>query len=828
MECCLSPQEQLLEDQFAGRENKFRTSRAHARAFKILDRVQNLTPKVDVERGKYFTESMRQTEGEALILRWAKALYNIAEKITVYIDDDQLLVGRAGCQGRYGILYPELDGDFLDLAIAELDKRDVSPFIIEPQDGKMITEEIAPYWKGKTFHENLAQALPPDTLKLTYEPDNPLLSRFIVNETASFRSSLQWVHDYERVLRRGFGGIRQEAAEKLAALDPFSPDDNCRKKPFLEAVVTVCDAIILWANRHAALARQMAEAETDPQRKQELELIAETCARVPEHPARNFYEAMQSQWFTQMFSRIEQKTGTIISNGRMDQYLYPYYQADLEAGRIDEDQAVELFECMWVGMAQFIDLYISPTGGAFNEGYAHWEAVTVGGQTPDGRDATNDLTYLILRSKREFPLHYPDLAARIHARSPKRYLWEVAETIKEGSGFPKLINDEEVIPLHLSKGATFEEIYDYAVSGCAEIRMPNRDTYTSGCAYINYAAALEMALYNGRMQRHGDELIGLETGDPTKFTEWEQFWDAYLAQQLNFLKHAFVQQHIIINLRPHHFAVPMSSALHDLCMASYTDLHAPHIEGGIDLGYFECIGYGTVVDSLAAIKKLVFEEKKLTMAEIIEALQDNFQGREDVRAMLRNAPCYGNNDPYPDSIAKEIDRTSLEFTKKYASELGVNLDLRLVPFTSHVPFGKVISATPNGRYAYTPLSDGSSASHGADINGPTAVLLSNFASKNYDYKERAARLLNVKLTPGCVTGDQGTEKLVSFIKTWCDLRLWHIQFNIINRDTLVAAQKDPDKYRNLIVRIAGYSAYFCDLSKDLQDDLIARTEHTYI
>lgn len=254
----------------------------------------------------------------------------------------------------------------------------------------------------------------------------------------------------------------------------------------------------------------------------------------------------------------------------------------------------------------------------------------------------------------------------------------------------------------------------------------------------------------------------------------------------------------------------------------------PHIEGGIDLGYFECIGYGTVVDSLAAIKKLVFEEKKLTMAEIIEALQGNFQGREDVRAMLKNAPCYGNNDPYPDSIAKEIDRTSLEFTKKYARELGVNLDLRLVPFTSHVPFGKVISATPNGRYAYTPLSDGSSASHGADVNGPTAVLLSNFASKNYDYKERAARLLNVKLTPGCVAGDQGTEKLVSFIKTWCDLRLWHIQFNIINRDTLLAAQKDPDKYRNLIVRIAGYSAYFCDLSKDLQDDLIARTEHTYI
>ncbi len=455
MECCLSPQEQRIQDQIQGIENKFRNQQCHQRAFKILDRVQTLTPVVDVERGKYFTESMRQTEGQPLILRWAKAMMNIARNITVYIDEDQLLVGRAGVQGRYGILYPELDGDFLDLAIAELDKREVSPFIIKEEDAKVINKEIAPYWKGKTFHENLAKALPADTLKYTYEPSNPLLSRFIVNETASFRSSLQWVHDFEKVLKRGFKGLKEEAESKLRALDPYSPLDNTQKRPFLEAVILVCDAVVLWANRHSRLAKEMAARESDPQRKKELEEIAEICAWVPENPARNFREAMQSQWFVQMFSRIEQKTGTIISNGRMDQYLYPYYQQDLQAGVLSEDEAIELFECMWVGMAQFIDLYISPTGGAFNEGYAHWEAVTVGGQTRDGRDATNDLTYLILRSKREFPLHYPDLAARIHARAPKRYLWEVAETIKEGSGFPKLIYDEEVIPLHLAQGATF-------------------------------------------------------------------------------------------------------------------------------------------------------------------------------------------------------------------------------------------------------------------------------------------------------------------------------------------------------------------------------------
>ncbi|WP_089608549.1 (2S)-3-sulfopropanediol dehydratase [Dehalobacterium formicoaceticum] len=824
MECCarvLSPHEQRIQDEIMGKAS----IEGRERVFGILNSFQGQRPSVDVERAQYFTESFKETEGELLTLRWAKALKHIAENITVYIDDQQLLAGRIGHPGRYGILYPELDGDFLDLAVKDLPKRVESPFNLSNKDGDIIINEIAPYWKGKTFHEEFAQSLPEDTLKLTYDPKDLLKSRFIVNETASFRSSIQWVHDYEKVLKIGFKGIKEKAQKQMAALDPMSPADNVEKKPFLEAIITVCDAIVLWANRHAKLAAELAAKETDPQRKAELEGIAERCAWVPENPARNFHEAMQSQWFTQMFSRLEQKTGTVVSNGRMDQYLYPYYKKDLAEGKITPEKATELIELMWVAMAQFIDLYISPAGGAINEGYAHWEAVTVGGQTPDGRDATNDLTYIFLQSKREFPLNYPDLAARIHARAPERYLWEVAETIKEGSGFPKLINDEEVIPLHLAKGATFEEIYDYAVSGCAEIRMPNRDTYTSGNPYINYAAALEMLLYNGKMKTYGDEQLGLETGDLREFKTWDELWNAYIAQQDNFLKHAFIQQHHVISNRAKHFAAPLGSAMHDLCMKNCIDLHQPNIEGGINLGYFECIGYATVVDSLAAIKKLVFEEKKLTMAELLEALESNFEGKEVIRQMLLNAPKYGNNDEYADSIAKDMDLASLEYTKKYSKELGVHLDLRYVPFTSHVPFGKVVSATPNGRKAWTPLSDGSSASQGADTHGPTAVMLSNFESKNYDHRERAARLLNIKFSPKCVAGDEGTAKLVSYIRTFCDLKLWHVQFNIVNKATLLAAQDDPEKYRNLLVRVAGYSAYFVDLSPELQQDIIERTEH---
>jgi formate C-acetyltransferase len=813
----------MLKSQIAGADNPMRQGRQ--RVFAILDTFDQATPVIDIERAKYFTRSMASTEGQPLVLRWAKALMEIAKNITVHIDDNQLLAGRAGGGKRYGILYPELDGDFLDVAVRELPGRTESPFTISAEDARIVVEEIAPYWKGKTYHCKLNEALPPQVHQLTFDDAEGLESRFIVNETSSFRSSIQWVHDYEKVLQRGFAGLRREAEEKLAALDQNSPTDSCAKRPFLEAIVIVCDAVTTWAKRHAAAARALAAREPNQRRRQELLQLAETCEWVPENPARNFREAVQSQWIAQMFSRLEQKTGTIVSNGRMDQYLFPYYEADVKAGRIDEQGATELLECMWLGMAQFIDLYLSPTGSAFNEGYAHWEALTVGGQTPDGRDATNELTYVILRSKREFPLHYPDLAARIHSRSPERYLWEVAETIKEGSGFPKLINDEEVVPLYVSKGASFAEALDYAVSGCTEARMPNRDTYTSGGAYVNIVAALEMVLYNGRMVKYGDQLLGEETGELAELTTWEALWRAYETQHTHLLKTAFHQQYIINKLRPQHFAQPMGSAMHDLCMKHCLDLHTEQIPEGINLGYFECIGFGTLVDSLAAIKKLVYDDQKLTLEELVEACRGNFEGREEIRQMLMRAPCYGNNDPVADDIAREVDRLSVEFGKRYSPELGMHNDVRYVPFTSHVPFGKIVSATPNGRRAWTPLSDGSSASHGADVNGPTSVLMSNYQSKNMGLRDRAARMLNIKLTPKCVEGEAGTDKLVSFIRTFCDLKLWHVQFNVINRATLLAAQQNPELYRNLIVRIAGYSAYFCDLSDELQDDLIRRTEH---
>ncbi len=816
--CCLSPQEERLARKSVNRAGR-------ERVYAILDRIQFTIPHVDVERARYFTESMRSTEGELLTLRWAKALKNVAEKITVYVTPGQLLAGRVGQFGRYGILYPEIDGDFYREVLADLDHRAKSPFVISPEDKRTVMEEIAPYWEGKTYHEHLNKVLPAELRNVTYEDERGLKSKFVVSETSSYRSALQWVPDYEKVLKRGFLDIQREARERLAALNLDNSVDLWEKKPFYEAMITVCDAIMIWSKRHAGLARELAAAEKDPVRKAELLEMAEICDRVPAYPARTFREAVQCQWFVQLFSRLEQKASAIISNGRMDQYFYPFYKKDLEEGRITPEGAKELLECMWVEMAQFIDLYINPTGNEFQEGYAHWEAVTIGGQTPDGEDATNELSYLFLESKREFPLNYPDLAARIHSRTPERFLYEVALTIKDGSGFPKLINDEEVVFLNAVKGVPVNEALDYAISGCTETRHPNRDTYTSGCVYINFGAAVEMTLYNGRLLHYGDELLGLETGDPCSFGTWEEFYDAYKKQHCHLLHQAFQQQHVVDRLRPLHFAAPLSSCLHNLCMENALDLHTEKIPGGVDFSYFEFLGYGTVADSLSAIKKLVYEDKALTMAELIAALKADFVGHEPVQMLLKTAPAYGNNDPYADSIAKDVDRITQVEAEKSTRERGVHVDVRYVPITSHVPFGKVIGATPNGRKAGTALSDGSSASHGADNQGPTADLLSNYHSKNYGMIRRASRLLNIKLSPKAVAGDAGTRKLMNIIRTWCDLKLWHLQFNIVNRATLEAAQKDPANYRNLLVRVAGYSAFFCDMSRDLQNDVIERTEH---
>ena len=825
---CYSGQEERVELVKKGQENPVLQTRAHARPVGVLNKFMSSVPSVDIQRAYYFTESMKETEGQALILRYAKAMKHIVENITIYIDEGQLIAGAAGGPDRYGILYPEVDGAFYEDVFGNTDlsaeNRD-APFNISEKDSEVVRNVIGEYWRGKTYVENYAKQLPEETRKLTYKSEDDLQTRFLISETASWQSSLQWTLDYGKVLTYGMKNIRKQAQEGLANLDSFNPEDISRKKPFYEAVIMTCDALALWANRHAAMAEELAAKESDSKRKEELLEMARICRHVPENPARTFWEAVQAQWFLQCYSRLEAKTATIISNGRMDQYLYPFYKADLEKGTLDDDGVLELLGCLWTNMAKTLELHISIAGVEFSEGYAHWEAVCVGGQTPEGRDATNELTHLFFRSSREFPTHYPDLAARVHSLSPKEFLWDVVETIKEGAGFPKIINDEEVILTLIQQGASRKDALDYTISGCTEVRMINRDTYMTVGSYINYGSMLESVIHNGKIPHYNYEQCFSASGDPVDFATWDDFWAAFVTQHDYFFSQA-VMQHYLGNSMYHKFyAAPLSSALHDLCMNDCKDLHEPNITGGINIGFIDCIGFGTLADSLSAIKKLVYEDKKITMAQLMAAIKDNFESAENavIGNLLANAPAYGNNDPYVDEIAYEIDKLGSSFMERYNKVMGMQLCYRMVPVTSHVPFGKVVGATPNGRKATMPLSDGASAAHARDEHGPTSVLLSNFKTKAVDYKNRTSRLLNIKLTPSCIAGEEGTEKLINFIRTLVDLKLWHIQFNVVNKETLLAAQEDPETYKSLIVRIAGYSAFFCDLSKSLQDDLICRT-----
>lgn len=814
----LSPQEERIsKGRVIGLTSK-EARKKRQRIHKMLAGFRDEPIRLNLERALLLTESFRQTEGQPMVLRWAKAMAHILKNISIHIDADELIVGSAGPPGRYAVFFPELEDHFFSQDVRPSDPDDTLQ--ITQSDVDVINGILRPYWEGKQFHTAFMNALPEDTRALVDK-------LVVITPTATARSSLAWNHDYEKILKRGVTGIRNDAQEKLASLDPLNPGDQVEKAPFLNAVILVCDGIVAFANRYADLAETLSKEASDPHRGAELAAIAAVCRRVPEHPARTFHEAVQSQWLVQTVSRLEQRIGGTVGNGRIDQYFLPYFQQDLAQKRLTEDQALELLESLWIGMARNVEIYTAPGEFSYTDGYAHWEATTIGGLTKEGKDATNDLSYLMLKSKREFPLNYPDLAARIHAQTPEPFLHAIAETIKEGTGFPKLFFDEEIIPLFLAKGATVEEANDYCICGCTEAKMLNRDAVTTGCAWTNLGAVVEMALNDGKLKIFGEEKIGVSTGDARAFSSYDEVWRAFCRQGEYVMQHTFAQQYVADRLKSRFIAAPMTSMLHDLCMAACRDMHDGPIPGALYLGFIDTLGFATAIDSLAAIKKLVFDDKRVAMGELIDAVNSNFEGYEAIRQLCLNAPKYGNNDPYADGIGRDVETFFVQLTRRYRSAFGGELDIRYVTITAHVPFGAALGATPDGRKAGEPVAEGVSPSQGADRNGPTSSLISISRTRAAAYRERAARLLNMKLTPSAVAGPEGTRKLMSLIRTASDLKMWHLQFNIINRDTLIAAKQNPEKYRDLLVRVAGYSAYFTDLTPQLQDEIIARTAHEF-
>lgn len=827
LEPAFSPQERRLKtgELFILSDNDTRPRRD--RINDMLGRIMAKPPRVAVERARYLTESFRETEGLPLTLRYAMSLKRIAEKIEIFIDPSELIVGRCGQGESCGLIYPELRGGWLK-HIRDLSNRKAGRFYTTEEDIMIVDKEIRPYWENNTWHEAYMRRLPEETRHVLWDEEDIYRSKGLINVLTTQDSSWVWALDYDKVLRFGFNGLKQKVKEKLELISIFNPEYNYDKKPFYESVIICCDAISIWANRYARLAQEMAETEKDTYRAKELRKIAEVCSWVPSNPARNFHEAVQSIWFANAFSRFEQIAAGQMGLGRIDQYLFPYYKKDMESGKLNVNQAMEILEGLWLHLARIRRL-VQSSSIANYQGYPHFEQTQIGGQDRVGQDASNSLSSLILQSKKEFPMDFPDLSVRIHALTPAPFLREVVDLIKEGTGFPKLYNDEEIIPLLLAKGATIEEARNYTGCGCAEVRLINRDTFMTQSSQVNIAACVEMALHDGRMpQIDGSKSrFGLPTGDPRRFKAFDELWSAFKSQLEHLYQHAFISRHIGDMSKPDFIAAPFTSSLHDLCLDQGMDIHQGQgkFKGDLRQANIFVIGFGTAIDSLASIKKLVYIDKSLSMHQLLEALDNNFQGMEIIRQKCLNAPKYGNCDDFADLIGRDIDKVLCDFTDRYTLWSGGKENISYVPVTSHVGLGGAVGATPNGRRSGEALSEGVSPTQGSDINGPTATLLSINRTKNSQCLRREARLLNIKLSPSVIEGEKGYHDLASFIRAWCDQKHWHLQFNIINRDTLIAAQNEPEKYRNLLVRVAGYSAYFCELSKGLQDEIIARTEH---
>lgn len=780
------------------------------------------------KRAILFTESFKKTEGQPLVMRWAKANMHVAKNMPISIDNDDLILGRL-CEKkcRYANVYPETDGAYLRQAIEELESRDLSPAVVSPEDREALLE-VADYWQDKSFMEAYAKALPDEIHRIIFGPDRNNFERqfFVMMSTAGLRSSQNWTPDYQLILDKGFSGLKQELQAQLDALD--SPTELVDKRLVYEAMLISCDAAILLANRYADTARELAAKENNAERRAELEKMAAICAHVPEHPARNYHEAIQCHWFVMLMSKLEQLVGGNVSLGRMDQMLNPFYEKDLTEGRITRAEAVELLRHHWLRQFETLHLPMSPSAASAQEGYSHFDPCTIGGQTADGRDATNAMSYIILDSVTDWPCTYPELGARMHSRTPERFMAACCEVIKQGRGIPKLYNDEFMVPFYLERGAPLAEALDYTGSGCMEARLINRESHVTGGTAINYGALINMMFNHGRMPQLqplvGDHQFGLDTGDMRDCESFEELWDRFSRHLRYIVKQIMTQQIITHRIKGNFYAAPLHSAMHKLCREQARDLHEHDLKDSLHLATVEAVGYSTAIDSLAAIKHLVFDEQSVTMDELIEALSNNFENNDILRQRCVNAPKFGNNIPEVDAIGKAIEDEIGSMIDLYPMKDGSRFMYRCIPVTAHIPCGMVCSATPDGRKAGVYLAEGIGAFHGCDIKGPTAEMQSMAHAQSHQ-GGTAARLVNQRFSPATVAGPAGTRRFMAYLRTWMNLKLFHNQFNFVNSDTLRAAMKDPQSYRNLIVRVAGYSAYFTELSPKLQQEIIDRSEH---
>ena len=619
------------------------------------------------------------------------------------------------------------------------------------------------------------------------------------------------------LFKKGFGGIKKEAEAYLAELDATSLE-GAEKMEFYRSIVLVCDGIIRLANRYGEKAREMAAEEADQTRKAELLQIAEICDVVPENPPKSFREAMQFMWFTQM-GGILSENPLAWNPGRFDQYMYPYYKADKEAGVITADEAQELIECLWLKLSEWV-WTISANTADFFAGYNQFQNLTVGGRTRDGKDATNELSYMCLKATEDTLAHQPGLSVRIHPDTPDEFMAAVTHLVSKGTGFPAIHSDNAGYQMLVNAGYEPEDARDWSNCGCVVPHFRKTGEWTSA-ANLNFAAALEFATNEGKSRLSGKK-IALDEKDPKTFSTYEEVEEAFYKQFAYLIKQAVIS--LITAQRLHVEMVPrpfMSACIED-CMKNGKDLTkggAKYNIGPVITG----IGIAVVANSLAAIKKLVFEEKSVTMAEIIDAINNNWEGYDELRARVQAAPKYGNDDDYVDDIAREIGNFFYQEVHKYKDINGNHFLSAFMGISNYLPTGKVLGVTPDGRKATEPISEGVSPYVGTDTSTPLAAMRSA-AKLNQDIHS-GGTLLNLRLNQDLVATKRGQANLGAMIQSYFALGAFHVQFNTVSTETLRKAQAHPEDYKDLLVRVAGYSTQFVNLSKSMQDSIIARNAH---
>ena len=780
-----------------------------ARAQKLRNQMVT-TPAICVERLRYMTESYQQTEGESNLMRRAKALAYILSHMTVRIDEGELFVGNFTSKIRGGAIAPELKGQWL---LDELDTLSTRPFDrYQPlTDAEVETlRQYLPYWKGKSAFEYWQTMVPPAYQRLDH----------IMVATGGYaENGHHWAHtaaDYEKLLKVGSLGIIAEAEERLSALDYTDPTAETRRQFYL-AVQVVQQGLIAFAGRYAALAEQMAAEETAPARKAELERIAATCRKVPAHPAENLFEAIQSCWLLYVALMIE-GWGAGPTFGRADQYLYPYYQRDRARGLITDEQVQELFSLMFIKMNGGINLqsYVVADGKG---GHPTMQSLCVGGITPDGRDAVNELSYLFLSAEGDVGLGAEDMMVRINRLNPNSYVKHAMETAKKLGGKLKFVSDDTSIQSMLYLGVPLEKARDYISTGCHNPTVPHYSRNTGGGA-MNAGLALELALNNG-VGRVLKERLGPETGDPRAFKDFEQLLEAFETQLKAGLRLQMVNKHADFASFGRYPCVLLSS-MYDPCMERGVDDYnggtAPHITFALGM-----IGIPNVADALAAVKKVIFEEKKYSMEELIDALNHNFEGYEGLLHQLEKAPKFGNDDDYVDLIAKRILSDAGDYVAQFRTHYGAKFATACFAMTTNVMFGRLVGALPDGRKAGQPLSEGGiSPYQGRNTSGAPATMRS--VAKLDQVKLALGSILNMRIDPEAVKNDEKMDRMVALLRTFCETGGNLVQFNFASNEVLRAAQKAPEQYRDLLVRVATYSAFFVELGPETQEDIINRNE----